>query len=157
MAKFVKVGYGSDGRGMGTTIDGYTYVVDDNVRTGQTIYPSVKHYISQTIFGTTGKVLSTTGENTVNGRIMKQELESRGKTIQPVLTGKEIGAVRQRDIETGKFQKGEGGTTLYGLQTRGANILARAELNQEKISKGEATQKAVETFESYSKKFMENT
>ena len=37
MAKFALVGYGSDGRGVGRTEQGYTYVVNDNVRTGDTI------------------------------------------------------------------------------------------------------------------------
>ena len=57
--KFAQVGYGSDGRAAGEDGKGFTYVVNDNVRTGDTISPVVRHYKSGTLFATTGKIVST--------------------------------------------------------------------------------------------------
>lgn len=37
MAKVARCGYGSQGQGLGKTVDGYTYIVNDNVRSGDKI------------------------------------------------------------------------------------------------------------------------
>lgn len=74
MAKFAQVGYGSQGQGAGKSGTGYTYIVNDNVRTGDTIQPIVRHAgQKETIFVTTGKTLSTT-KNLSNEKTLKQEI-----------------------------------------------------------------------------------
>ena len=54
MAKIALVGYGSKGNGIGKTDDGYAYVVNDNVRTGQTLQPVATNWRSGRQFVTTG-------------------------------------------------------------------------------------------------------
>lgn len=55
--KFAQVGYGHDGRG-GEEKGGYTYLVNDSVRSGDILTPVVRHATSKNVFVTTGKVLS---------------------------------------------------------------------------------------------------
>lgn len=55
--KFAQVGYGHDGRG-GEKKGGYTYLVNDNVRTGDNLTPVVKHAGNGNVFVTVGKVLT---------------------------------------------------------------------------------------------------
>lgn len=154
MVKFAKVGYGSDGRGIGKTTDGYTYVVNDNVRAQDIIYPSAFNIPAQRIIGTTGKVLSTAKEMSVKGQKIKQELDSGGangnkEPINPayVMTTKEAGAKPERG-QSGKFiSSGEDAVSAQGKQTRKANVEAR-EVQGEKQSG--------ETFESYSARFIQD-
>lgn len=77
--KFAKVGYGSTGEGVNRTNgEGYTYLVEDNVRTGTKLTPVVKHANSGTMFVTTGVVLETNkAADTIIGRsgvITQEEL-----------------------------------------------------------------------------------
>lgn len=80
MVKFAKVGYGSDGRGLGKTTDGYTYVVNDNVRAQDIIYPSAYNIPAKRIIGTTGRVLSTAKETSVKGRKYGRSLTAAVRT-----------------------------------------------------------------------------
>ena len=163
MAKFAQVGYGSKGDGIGKTENGYIYVVNDNVRTGATIYPSVIHAKSGKIFGTTGKVLGTTKQRTTE----TEKLEDQGKMAY-IETGKQMGIQHVRGKEPGQwlptFQKdkgthdpvtGEYKAGIYEMASRGGNILLRQQQNaMAEISQSQKATKALETFESYSKKFM---
>ena len=162
MAKFANCGYGSEGQGIGKSEGGYTYVVNNNVRTGQTLQLSVKHAKSQRIFGTTGKVLSTAKDTSVKGQEVKRELEEKEvKEVANAYTGKELGATRERGA-SGKFssQSRQGyyedqkPITRYQQQVRGGNILARQQQTGGELARTPKTTKAVETFESYSKQFM---
>lgn len=108
MVKFAKVGYGSDGRGLGKTTDGYTYVVNDNVRAQDIIYPSAYNIPAKRIIGTTGRVLSTAKETSVKGQKIRQELDSGGADgnkapISPAyaMTTKEAGAKPERGKTAG--------------------------------------------------------
>lgn len=152
MVKFAKVGYGSDGRGLGKTTDGYTYVVNDNVRAQDIIYPSAYNIPAKRIIGTTGRVLSTAKETSVKGQKIRQELDSGGADgnkapISPAyaMTTKEAGAKPERG-KTGRFDAGQNGTvTAQGEQARKANVAARA---------AHGTVREGESFESYSARFM---
>lgn len=151
MAKFAKVGYGSDGRGIGKTSGGYTHVVNDNVRAQDIIYPAVFNTRARRIIGTTGKVLSTAKETSVEGQKMKQELNKGGakvkEPIDPVyaMTSKEAGAKPHRG-QSGRFNAaGTDKVTAQGEQTRKANIAAR---------EAQGAKQSNETFESYSARFI---
>lgn len=159
MAKFARVGYGSDGRSAGRDEQGYTYVVNDNVRAGDTIQPSVKHYKNGNIFGTTGKVLGTAKETSVKGKQLKSQLDSKGREAVNAYTGKELGAERQRG-QAGKFAKrygeatGEDVISSYQEQSRGGNILARQQQTGGQLSPTKNVERAVESFEQYSYPYM---
>ena len=81
MAKFARVGYGHDGRGAGSTGEGYIYVVNDNVRAGDILQPIAHNAHSKKAFVTTGKVLkkedvgasTVAKEDSVKGQQMKTE------------------------------------------------------------------------------------
>lgn len=158
MAKFATVGYGSEGQGLGKTTDGYTYVVNDNVRTGDMLQPSVKHSGNGAIFATTGKVLGMTKENSAKGKQTKAELQSKGIETANAYTGKELGATGQRGVSAKQKQQGDDSTekviSNYNQQARGGNILARKAEQGGQLAKTEKTAKAVESYETYSKKFM---
>jgi len=161
MAKFAQVGYGSQGQGAGQDGDGYTYLVNDNVRTGDTISPAVRHYRNGKIFGTTGVVLSQTKMTTQKAQELKEEVKAKNTNVQEVLTGKQLGIGRTTDPTTGKFIKdksthNEKGEYIVGKReetVRGANIRYMEQSTGNDISQGEATQKAIETFDSYSAKY----
>lgn len=158
MAKFAKVTYGTHGdTGL------YTYVVNDNIRTGDYMQPSVKHYKSGKIFATTAIVQQTAKETSKAGQNMKQELQSKGREAVNAYTGKELGIQPERG-EGGRFATSGGalGKTIkdqttglrtappdkkftasrYVQQTREANVLAR--------------QNKAQTFDEYAKPFMDN-
>lgn len=103
MAKIVDVTYGTHG-GDKT----YSYVVNDNVRTGDYINPSVQHWRSGEIFATTAIVQSTMKADGESATALKNKLANtnrkyynkKGELIREVdgievaraLTGKEAGA-----------------------------------------------------------------
>lgn len=124
MAKIVDVTYGTHG-GDKT----YSYVVNDNVRTGDYINPSVQHWRSGEIFATTAIVQATRKEDGKEGQKVKEQLaqtkrvytDKKGNVIREVdgievaqaLTGKDVGAKRKfgekgfpksvKDEETGMY------------------------------------------------------
>ena len=84
MAKFVRVGYGHDGRGVNkATGEGYVYLVNDNVRTKAVIQPVATHYISQKKFVTTGQVLHAYKTTSAKGQETEQDSP---KKIEQALT-----------------------------------------------------------------------
>lgn len=125
MAKFANVTYGTKGD---TAL--YTYLVNDTVNAGDIIQPSVKHYKSRKIFGTTAIVQNTA-----------KEMSVKGKQIQRVLSGKQVGAERARangkfvgtpsprptkNAETGMYEvAGKYNVSQYARQTRAGNVKAR--------------------------------
>lgn len=151
--KFAQVGYGSKGQGAGASGTGYTYLVNDNVRSGDKIQPIVHHAKNQAIFSTHGKVLTASknleSSTSVRGDLMKHEaikqLEMKG--YLKVVDGKVVG------IETGKltYQKTAKEMGLQGYSKEqqkavaGQNILdiATSPNNKSRISKGIKTQEAV--------------
>lgn len=176
MAKFAQVGYGSQGQGISKNGIGYTYVVNDNVRTGDKIFPVAKHYQSGKVFATTGKVLSRSEnlsteknlkEQIINQETKKQlkekgylQIDKDGKVVDIenvkagntglnlAYTGKEVGATGS----TATKPLGDGHRTIseYAQQTRGGNLAMYKQQNPN----AQFTDKAQETYESYSKKFI---
>lgn len=139
MAKFAKVGYGSHGQGLGATSDGYTYIVNDNVRTGDRIQV-ISTSSRGRKFATTGVPLHTYKENTKKGQEAKQEVTQKlGVEPTQSYSGKELG-VTQKGLTRQSYQQ----------EVRGA---ALSQYKQENPN-AELSKNAQETFDSYSKKYM---
>lgn len=148
MAKFAQCGYGSQGQGLGKTTDGYTYVVNDNVRTGdkiQVIATSKKG----NKFATTAVPLHTYKETSAKGQMAKQQVQEKtGKEPTQSYSGKELGVQGSRATQP----LGDGKRTIseYAQGTRAGNIA----MYKQKDPNAKWTEKAQETFDSYSKQFM---
>lgn len=148
MAKFALVGYGSDGRGVGKTEQGYTYVVNDNVRTHDTIQPIATSKKGRK-FATTGVVNHAYKETSAKGQEAKQSAEQNGKDVTQVYTGKELGVRASRTPPKAP----EGSKPLqsqYAMETRAGNIA----MQLKKDPHTELTTYAKQTFDEYSKPFM---
>lgn len=150
MAKFAQVGYGSDGRGVGNTEEGYTYVVNDNVRTGDTIQPIATSRKGRK-FVTTGVVRHAYKETSAKGQEAEQEVMENTGDITRVYTGKELGVSGSR---VGKAPEGiepkHKPLSQYAERTRAKQIGAYMAQNPT----AEFSKNAIETFDSYSQKFM---
>lgn len=143
MAKFALVGYGSDGRGVGTTQQGYTYVVNDNVRTGDTIQPIATSRKGRK-FVTTGVVNHAYKETSVKGQEAKQSSQENGASdVTRVYSGKELGAQGSRVPKAGLKSE-------YTQQTRAGNIA----MQLKKDPQTQLTPLAQQTYDEYSKQFM---
>lgn len=157
MAKIALVGYGSKGNGIGRTEDGYAYVVNDNVRTGQTLQPVATNWRSGRQFVTTGKVRHAYKETSAMGEEIKSTAESEMEYVDELTeayTGKELGAKGSKvmpkaptGVKPPKHQK----PSAYGEAVRAGNLA----MFMQKNPTATPTQKSLETFESYSSKFME--
>lgn len=143
MAKFALVGYGSDGRGVGTTQQGYTYVVNDNVRTGDTIQPIATSRKGRK-FVTTGVVNHAYKETSRKGQEAKQSSQENGASdVTRVYSGKELGAQGSRVPKAGLQSE-------YTQQTRAGNIA----MQLKKDPQTQLTPLAQQTYDEYSKQFM---
>lgn len=143
MAKFALVGYGSDGRGVGTTQQGYTYVVNDNVRTGDTIQPIATSRKGRK-FATTGVVNHAYKETSVKGQVAKELAQENGVSdVTRVYSGKELGAQGSRVPKAGLQSE-------YAQQTRAGNIA----MQLKKDPQTQLTPLAQQTYDEYSKQFM---
>lgn len=143
MAKFALVGYGSDGRGVGTTQQGYTYVVNDNVRTGDTIQPIATSRKGRK-FATTGVVNHAYKETSVKGKGAKELAQENGASdVTRVYSGKELGAQGSRVPKAGLQSE-------YTRQTRAGNIA----MQLKKDPQTQLTPLAQQTYDEYSKQFM---
>lgn len=142
MAKFALVGYGSDGRGVGKTQQGYTYVVNDNVRTGDTIQPIATRKGRK--FATTGVVNHAYKETSVKGQRAKELAQENGASdVTRVYSGKELGAQGSRVPKAGLQSE-------YTQQTRAGNIA----MQLKKDPQTQLTPLAQQTYDEYSKQFM---
>lgn len=143
MAKFALVGYGSDGRGVGKTQQGYTYVVNDNVRTGDTIQPIATSKKGRK-FATTGVVNHAYKETSVKGQGAKELAQKNGASdVTRVYSGKELGAQGSRVPKAGLQSE-------YTQQTRAGNIA----MQLKKDPQTQLTPLAQQTYDEYSKQFM---
>lgn len=150
MAKIAKCGYGSDGRGIGKTEEGYTYIVNDNVRTGDKIQV-IATSRNQKKFATTAVPLHTYKETTVKGKEAKQDAISKtGKDPTESYTGKELGISREGINKQAYKLGGDKQQSQYTMQTRAANIAKYMQKNPE----ADFSSHSRETFDSYSKKFI---
>lgn len=143
MAKFALVGYGSDGRGVGKTQQGYTYVVNDNVRTGDTIQPIATSRKGRK-FATTGVINHAYKETSVKGQEAKELAQENGASdVTRVYSGKELGAQGSRASKAGLQSE-------YAQQTRAGNIA----MQLKKDPQTQLTPLAQQTYDEYSKQFM---
>lgn len=143
MAKFALVGYGSDGRGVGKTQQGYTYVVNDNVRTGDTIQP-IATSRKMRKFVTTGVVNHAYKETSIKGQEAKVSAQKNGANdVTRVYSGKELGAQGSRVPKAGLQSE-------YTQQTRAGNIA----MQLKKDPQTQLTPLAQQTYDEYSKQFM---
>lgn len=149
MAKLAQVGYGSQGQGIGRTENGYTYVVNDNVRVGDLIQPIATSSKGRK-FVTTGRTRATTKENTAKAQIEKQKLQEKNIDITQVYSGKELGAAGSKRPTTNEF--GEKVQGQYVQETRAGNIAKQLQ----KDPNTKLTQRARETYDEYASKFMNN-
>jgi hypothetical protein len=148
MAKFAQCGYGSQGQGLGKTTDGYTYVVNDNVRTGDKIQV-IATSKSGNKFATTAVSLHTYKETSKKGQIAKQQAQERtGKDPTQSYSGKELGI--QASKATQPLGDGKRTISQYAQETRAGNIAMYKQQNPNATW----TKKAQETFDTYSKQFM---
>lgn len=149
MAKFALVGYGSDGRGVGRTEQGYTYVVNDNVRTGDTIQPIATSSKGRK-FATTGVVNHAYKETSAKGQGAKQQAQENGvEDVTKVYSGKELGAKGSRVPP--KVPEGmQPLQSQYTQQTRAGNIAQYQQQHPNAVF----TEKSQQTFDEYSKQFM---
>lgn len=167
MAKLAQCGYGSQGQGLGNTTDGYTYVVNDNVRVGQKLQViSTSHGKMPKKFVTTAVPLSVYSENSVRGKEKKVDLESKTDKLTNAYSGAELGA----SGETVKKQVQIGGGKPQSEYVTSARALAMEKYlktdpnaqftkkSQETLSyykENKPTQtKKSSTFADYSKPFM---
>lgn len=152
MAKIAKCGYGSDGRGLGATTDGYTYIVNDNVKTGD-IIQVVSTSRAGKKFATTAVPLHAYKENSVMGQKAKSDAMSQtgGQDPTRAYSGKELGLGGKKGEKTEQQGvKGLKPQSEYTMRARAGNIAKYMETNPN----AELTEHAQETFETYSKPFM---
>ena len=148
MAKFAKCGYGSQGQGLGNTTDGYTYIVNDNVRTGDRIQV-ISTSRDGKKFATTAVPLHTYKETSVKGQQAKQEvMEKTGKDPTQSYSGKELGV--QGSMATKQLPSGKRSVSQYSQETRAGNIA----MYMQKNPNTQLTKNAQENFDTYSKQFM---
>lgn len=174
--KFAQVGYGSQGQGAGKDGEGYTYLVSDNVRTGDTLNPAFRHWKNGKIVGTTGKVLSSTKTTTKKADDIKEQIQAKNEEyirktvsgqpetysdgtqkqtrIEQVFTGKQLGLpMGYHGKKSTHDENGNYITSERERAARGGNVLLMAK-DDGNISTGEKTRQAVETFDTYSRKFL---
>ena len=178
--KFAKVGYGSNGQGLGKTVNeqpsGYTYLVNNNVSTGDRIQPIATNWKSGKQFVTTGKILHSYKENSVKGQQAKKDVQDRirgdykdmienihtrygekrvEETVSRYLTQERLDQMAQNKITTIKTGKELGVSGFRGSPTRQQEVRGAqlAEYSQ-KNPNAQFTKNAEQTFEEYSKKYM---
>lgn len=151
MAKIAQVGYGHNGRGVNKkTGDGYTYVVNDNVRTGDVIQPIATSKKGKK-FATTGVLLHAYKQTSAKGQALKTKTDNEtDKEVSRIYSGKEL----QADGKKNKIDTGIEGlkkNSVYNMQTRAGNI---GKAKQDGYTN--FTTHAQETYDQYSKKFIPN-
>lgn len=151
MAKIATCGYGSKGEGLGKTTNGYTYVVSDNVRTGDRIQV-ISTSRKGNKFPTTAVPRSIVQENSKKGQdaIQQARQNTNGQDPTKSYTGKELGVTGSRAIPKTPTIGGEKPQSQYTMQTRAGNI----EQYMQSHPDAKLTKHAQETFDTYSKPFM---
>ena len=151
MAKIARVGYGSQGQGVGKNPNGYTYLVNDNVRVGDRIQVVSTSSLGRK-FGTTAVPLSIHGENTVKGKQAKIDALSSGdsgvaETLKRQIEPNELNKMAQQSV-TRSYTGKELGIERKGMTEEGYTKTVRS-ANLKKYEN-----KIGETYDSYSAKFM---
>lgn len=149
MAKFARVGYGSQGQGLGKNPEGYVYVVNDNVRVKDRIQVVATSRAGR-MFGTTAVPLSTFSENSVKGRQAKIDALSSGdkdlgKFLKRTITQADLDRMSKEAV-TRAYSGTELGLSREGLtrkdyiqKVRGGNL---AQYSGEKTERAEKAEKS---------------
>lgn len=152
MAKFALVGYGSKGEGVGKNApNGYTYVVNDNVRTDDLIQPIATSSRGRK-FVTTGKVRNAYNETSAKGKELKVQTEENLAKGENKKYASEISRAYSGKELTG----GKKTTSQEKLRKLQVERYVAENPNQE-LTENTANYlggNESETFDSYSKKFM---
>lgn len=148
MAKYALVGYGSRGQGVGKTTQGYMYIVNDNVRTGDKIQPVATSSRGRK-FVTTGVVNHSYKQTTAKGQEAKQRYDqnhdpNKTQELTQAYTGKELG------VSGSRVPKQAGELSQYTQQTRAGNLAMQKQKDPNIVF----TEKSQQTFDEYSKEFM---
>jgi len=148
--KFANITYGTHG-----DTEEYTYAVDDSAKAGDMMQPSVRHYESGKIFGTTGIIQDTAGETTVRGQQLKQEMESKGVEPANAYSMKEAGVISGvRESGTGRFATSKGltqkdqNTGMY-VESGTKTVDVQSEQHTRKYNVEHRDSQRGETFNSY--------
>lgn len=165
MAKLAQCGYGSRGQGVGKNPEGYTYVVNDNVRVGQKLQVISTARNHTTKFVTTAVPLTTYNENSVLGKTKKAELGGLADKLTKAYTGGELGSsgeTRKKDVTIGQNEP----QSEYTITTR-ALAAKKFQETDPNVEFSKNTQKTIKyynenkpvptgsgTFADYSKQFM---
>lgn len=160
MAKFARVGYGSQGQGVGNNPEGYTYIVNDNVSVGDKIQVISTSYLGNK-FATTAVPLSTHGMNTVKGREASISAMANGDHdlatfLKSSMPSSELVNMAKQSV-TRSYTGSELGVSRAGMSkeeyqqaVRGGNL----QRYTNEVGAMPMSQKAQEDFDSYSAKFM---
>lgn len=169
MAKFAQCGYGSMGQGVNPQNgEGYTYVVNDNVRVGQRLQVISTARDNKTKFVTTAVPLHTYSEKSVSGKEQKTKLNEANintDNLTKAYSGGELGAsgeITKKNIIIGDHKA----QTQYTISARAKAVEKFLQTDSNaKLSKGtqETVQYAKEnppqkgtggTFADYSKAYL---
>jgi hypothetical protein len=166
MAKIAQCGYGSKGQGLGKTTDGYTYVVNDNVRVGQRLQViATSHGKEPKKFVTTAVPITTYSENSIIGKEKKVNFQSQGLELTKAYSGGELGAsgeIKRKDVTIGSNKP----QTEYTISARAlaeqkykqtdpnAQFTKNAQETLKYYQENKPTKKQGGTFADYSKQFM---
>lgn len=110
--KFVNITYGLKGQSKQ-----YTYLVNDNVKVGQVVFPSFRHYPDGKITATVGVVQTTNSVTSKDGINMAKMMNEQG--IVPNYIATSLNKPTDIMRENGKFVSGTG--------------IAKTELNDENL------------------------
>lgn len=167
MAKIAKVGYGSDGRGVGNT-DGYVYIVNDTVRAGDVLQVVATSRLGRK-FATTGKTLHAYKEDTVKGietKVAGETAMNPANNIEltKAYSAKELGVsgfkgrtqketqelAEYNALPASEKKNTPKPQTQYTEMVRAGNLAKYVQANPS----AQLSKNAEETFDSYSQKFM---
>jgi len=154
--KFINLTYGLKGESKQ-----YTYLVNDNVKVGQVVFPSFRHKPDGNICGTVGIVQTTNSVTSKSGIEMAKMMESKGITPNYMVTSGtlKVGNDVMKD-ENGRFVGGSGisktqvneenlyvSTTPDNYNPDNARVKSTQEMNKQLMANQQETRK--ETYDSY--------
>jgi len=156
--KFINLTYGLKGESKQ-----YTYLVNDNVKVGQVVFPSFRHKPDGKICGTVGIVQTTNSVTSKSGIEMSKMMESKGITPNYMVTSGtlKVGNDVMKD-ENGRFVGGSGisktqvneenlyvSTTPDNYNPDNARAKSTQEMNKQLMANQQETRK--EQYEPYDK------
>lgn len=154
--KFAQIGYGSDGRGAGKSGEGYTYLVNDNIRKEQ-ILQVISHSPAGRAFPTTGQVLTVHKNEPKNAKgetviIPEDKQDNLTKAYDQRQLGVSVGLSSKERVAQARFNA----LSIYNAQELGGLTGKEAE-DKIAITGGTKTERLMsEGYESYAQ-YIERT